>query len=380
MIKWAKFILACFWLIFMSACGGGDRLDVEDTTLSLVYGFDVDGDDKVIVYQVNPVFDKQAKKKYEVYRAKTDTSRQARGVFDSMSNGLIAKGKLQVIMFSEKMLKKERILPYLDVTYRDPKNTGNVRLAIVKGSISSIMNSEFTDKPILPMYITNVIDVGKKSSSMASTTLQQFHTLVFDKGITPAISEIKKGKNAIVVTGSALLDSRGVYKMSLNRLESRLLLMLQKKAQLPIPLTVRMPSLSLKKPNARENVKGKDFVTISIHKLSSKISTDYKKNHFSFDVKMNLDVSIEERTFDADMEKKQEQIAAILADQLEKKLNALIQKIQKKHLDPFGFGWYARAYQYQQWKKVDNRWPDEFSRATVTVTPIINIKTYGVIQ
>jgi Ger(x)C family germination protein len=378
MIKRAKFILACFCLLLMSACG--DRLDVEKTTLPLVYGFDVDGDDKVMVYQVNPVFDKEAKKKYEVYWAKMNTTRQASDAFDSMSNGMIAKGKLQVMMFSKRMLKKESILPYLDVSYRDPKNTGNLRMVMVKESISSILNSKFTDKPILPMYITNVIDVGKRSNNTAFTTVQQFHTLLFDKGITPAISEIKKGKNAIIVTGSALLDDRGGYKMSLNRRESSLLLMLQKKEQTPISLTVRMPPLSLKTQNVRQTGKGTDFVTINIHRLRRSISTDYEKNHFSFDVKMNLDISIAERTFDVEMKKKQEQLAAIMADQLEKELNGLIQKVQKKHLDPFGFGWYARAYQYQQWKKVDHRWPDEFSQATVTVTPTIKIKTYGEIE
>ncbi|MFC3885848.1 Ger(x)C family spore germination protein [Bacillus songklensis] len=378
MIKRTKFILACFCLLLMSACG--DRIDVEKATVSLVYGFDVDGGDKVIVYQVNPVFDKEAKKKYEVYWTKMDTTRQASDAFDSMTNGLVAKGKLQVMMFSKQMLKKENILPYLDIIYRDPKNTGNLRMVMVKESVSSIVNSKFTDKPILPMYITNVIDVGKRSNNTAFTTVQQFHSLVFDKGITPAISEIKKGKNAIIVTGSALLDDRGLYKMSLNRRESSLLLMLQKKTQTPISLTVRMPSLSLKIQNVRQNGEGSDFVTINIHRLRHSISTDYEKNHFSFDVKMNLDISIAERTFDVKMEKEQEQLAAIIADQLEKELNGLIRKVQKKHLDPFGFGWYARAYQYQQWKKVDNRWPDEFSRAAVTVTPTIKIKTYGAVE
>lgn len=378
MIKRAKFILACFWLLLMPACG--DRLNVEDTTLSLVYGLDVDGDNKIIVYQVSPVFNKDAKKKYEVYGGKTDTSRQARDVFNSISNGEIAKGKLQVIMLSERLLKKESILPYLDVFYRDAKDTGNMRMVAVKGSVSSIVNSEFTDKPILPMYLTNVINVAKESNRTAFTAIQHFHTLAFDKGITPAISEIKKGKKAIVVTGSVLLDKKARYKMSLNRRESALLLMLQKKAKLPVSLTIRMPPPSLKTSNIGKNGKDTDFVTVNIVGLSRSISTHYKKNRFSFDVKMNLEIDLAERTFDVDMKKKQEQLTAIITDQLEKELNGLIQKVQKQHLDPFGFGWYARAYQYQQWKKVDNRWPDEFSRATVTVTPIIKIKGHGVIQ
>jgi Ger(x)C family germination protein len=375
MIKWGKFILACSCLLLMSACG--DRLEVEKTTLSLVYGFDLGEDDKIIAYQVSPVFDKQAKRKYEVYQAKVDTIRQARGVYNSMSSGVIAKGKLQVMMFSEQLLKKESILPYMDVIYRDPKNTGNMRMVVAKESVSSIVNSEFTDKPSLPIYITSVIDVGKKNNNTIFTTVQNFHTQLFNKGITPAVSEIKKGKNTIVVTGSALLNNRGIYKMSLNRRESELLLMLQEKAKPPIPFTLSIPTQSLKTLNVTKHEKGTDFVTINIYGLNRSISTDYEKNHFSFDVKMNLEVSLEERTFDVDMKKKQKQLAAILTDLLEKEFTGLIRKVQKKHLDPFGFGWYARAFQYKQWKKVDNRWPDEFSRATVKVTPTVEIKTYG---
>jgi Ger(x)C family germination protein len=375
MIKWGKFILACSCLLLMSACG--DRLEVEKTTLSLVYGFDLGEDDKIIAYQVSPVFDKQAKRKYEVYQAKVDTIRQARGVYNSMSSGVIAKGKLQVMMFSEQLLKKESILPYMDVIYRDPKNTGNMRMVVAKESVSSIVNSEFTDKPSLPIYITNVIDVGKKNNNTIFTTVQNFHTQLFNKGITPAVSEIKKGKNTIVVTGSALLNNRGIYKMSLNRRESELLLMLQEKAKPPIPFTLSIPTQSLKTLNVTKHEKGTDFVTINIYGLNRSISTDYEKNHFSFDVKMNLEVSLEERTFDVDMKKKQKQLAAILTDLLEKEFTGLIRKVQKKHLDPFGFGWYARAFQYKQWKKVDNRWPDEFSRATVKVTPTVEIKIYG---
>jgi Ger(x)C family germination protein len=375
MIKWGKFILVCFWLLLISACG--DRLEVEKTTLSLVYGFDLGEDDKIIGYQVSPVFDKDAQKKYEVYQAKVHTFRQAKKVFNSMSNGVIAKGKLQVMIFSEQLLKKESILPYLDVIYRDPKNTGNMRMVVAKESVSSIVNSEFTDKPSLPMYIINVIDVGKRDNNTTFTTVQQLHTQLFDKGMTPAVSEIKKGKNTIDVTGSALLDKRGKYKMSLNRRESELLLMLQEKAHPPISFTLSIPSQSLKPLNVRKNIKGTDYVSMNIYGLKRNISTNYEKDHFSFDVKMNLEVSLEERTFDIDMEKKQKQLAAIITDQLEKEFTEFIQKIQKKQLDPVGFGSYARAYQYQQWKKVENRWPDEFSRATVKVTPKLKIKTYG---
>ncbi|MFD6442403.1 Ger(x)C family spore germination C-terminal domain-containing protein, partial [Peribacillus sp. NPDC060186] len=319
-------------------------------------------------------------KNYEVYESKVNTTREAKNVFDSSSNGLISTGKLQMILLSESLLKKEGAMPYLDVWYRDPKNTGNMRVVAVKGSIASIVNSEFKDKPMLPEYLTNVIDVNKQYNHTSVATFLEFHRQTFNRGVTPAISEIIKGKNEIVVTGTALLNNRGIYKMSLNRRESALLLMLQKKGKLPISLTISMPSVPFETKNTNKNVKNRDFVTININRINRDLSTGYNKNHFSFDVKMKLNISITERTFNMNMEKDQEKLAKIITEGLNRDLNSIIQKVQSHKLDPFGFGEYARAFQYQHWKKIENDWPAEFSSATVKVTPIVKISEAGIIK
>ena len=282
MKRCATFILACFLLLAITGCW--DRLELEKQSISLTYGLDLDKDDQMIVYELNPIFNKSVGKTYEVYKAKANTIRQAKEVFDSSSNGIVTTGKLQVALFSEKMLKRKGAIPYLDVAYRDPKNTGNMRMVAVKGSISSILYSEFKDKPMLPEYLTNIIEVNKAFNRTVFTTLQEFHRQSFDKGITPAISEIKKGEKDLVVTGSALLTNRGVYKMSLNRRESALLLMLQKKAEMPVPLTIHMPSLPFKTQNSRRNLKGTDFVTIRVVSMGRDLLTRYDKDHFAFDV------------------------------------------------------------------------------------------------
>jgi Ger(x)C family germination protein len=374
----AALILACLLLIFLTGCW--DRLELEKQSISLTYGFDLDKDGQLIVYQLNPIFEKSAGKTYEIYRAKATTARQAKEVFDSSSNGMVTTGKLQVLLFSEKMLKRVGPMPYLDVAYRDPKNTGNMRMVAVQGSISSLLNSEFKDKPMLPEYLTNIMDVNKAYNRTVFTPMQEFHRQTFDHGITPAISEIKKGKKDILVTGSALLTNRGLYKMSLNRQESTLLLMLQKNAQLPISLTIRTPSVPFKTENSRENVKGKDFVTINVMRMDRDIVTGYDQNHFAFNVKMKLSVSMGERTFDMNMKKDKKKLAAILSKQLCGDLNGLIKKVQKQQLDPFGFGDYARAFQYRNWKKVKNQWPAEFSKANVKVTMALKILDHGIIN
>jgi Ger(x)C family germination protein len=379
MISYLKLILVCFSLIILSGCW--DRLELEKRTISLIYGFDLSEDNKLRVYQVSPLFNQDVAKKYEVYESQVNTARQAKEVFNSSGSGLVSTGKVQMILLSERLLKQEGAMPFLDVWYRDPKDTGNMRIVAVKGAISSIVNNNFEDKPMLPEYLDNVIEVNKYYNHTAFTTFHEFHMQTFDRAITPIISEIKKGENDIKVTGSALLTSRGKYKMSLNRRESALLLMLQKEANFPVSLTIHVPgSVPFKQQSTLENKKGENFITVNVFGIDRDILTRYDKGHFIFDIKMKLNISIAERTFNMNIKKDKEKISAAITKQLSKDLNSLIQRVQQKKLDPFGFGSYARAFQYSQWKKIENDWPDEFSRAEVKLTPTVKIIENGAIK
>lgn len=129
------------------------------------------------------------------------------------------------------------------------------------------------------------------------TPFHEFHRQTFNKGITPAISEIKKRKKDVIVTGSALLTSRGIYKMSLNRYESALLLMLQKKANIPVSLTLKIPSHSVESNSHRKDTEGDDFVTINVLNMNRDIHTGYSDNQFKFNIAMDFKVSVSELTF-----------------------------------------------------------------------------------
>lgn len=378
MIQFMKFILTCFLLILLTGCN--DRLDLEKQSISLIYGFDTNKRGKLTVYNLIPNFNEDVEKKYEVHESRVNTPREAKEMFNSSSNGLVSTEKLQLILFSQNFLEKEGAIPYLDVWYRDPKNTGNMRLVAVKGPISSIIYNDFKDKPPLPEYLTDLINTNKLYNRTVFTTFHEFHRQTFNKGITPAISEVEKGKRELVVTGSALLTRRGIYKMSLNRPESALLLMLQKEAIPPVSLTIHIPSAPVAIQGSLRNTKGKDFVTINVLDINRDISTRYNGNHFVFDMKMKLKASIAERTFDIDMKKDVEKLTALITKKLEKDFNDLIHKVQRQKLDPFGFGDYARAFQYKQWKEIENEWPNTFSEASVKVTPTLRILENGIIE
>ncbi|MFC9447985.1 Ger(x)C family spore germination protein [Bacillus cereus] len=380
MRRFIHFIILCFFIIFLTGCG--DRLDLEKQSISLIYGFDAKAKGKLIVYHVNPIFNEDVERRYETHEAKVHTPREAKATFNSSSGGLVSTEKLQIILFSTNFLKQEGAMPYLDVWYRDPKNTGNMRIVAVNGPISSIIYNNFKDKPALPEYLTDLINTNKLYNRTVFTTFHEFHRQTFNKGITPVISEIKKGKKDIVVTGSALLTSRGVYKMSLNRYESALLLMLQKKANTPVSLTMKIPSTSVESNGNLKETEGEDFVTINVLTVKRNIDTGYNDNHFQFNTKMNFNVSISEMTFNMDIDKVKDKkkLTSFITKQLHNDLNDLIHKIQKQQLDPFGFGDYARAFQYKEWKKVEDDWPSAFSKASLKVTPTIKILENGIIK
>lgn len=154
----------------------------------------------------------------------------------------------------------------------------------------------------------------------------------------------------------------------------------KKKANTPVSLTMKIPSTQVESNSDLKDTEGKDFVTINVLNMNRDIHTGYSDNRFKFNIKMDFKVSVSELTFNMDIDKDRKKLTSLIAKQLNKDLNDLIHKIQKQQLDPFGFGDYARAFQYKEWKQVEDDWPSAFSKANVKVAPTIKILENGIIK
>lgn len=69
----------------------------------------------------------------------------------------------------------------------------------------------------------------------------------------------------------------------------------------------------------------------------------------------------------------------MLAKEIQKQLESIVKKLQKYEVDPIGFGLYARAYEYKQFKK-QKSWAKAFAKADVNIRLTVEIVNYGVLQ
>ena len=143
---------------------------------------------------------------------------------------------------------------------------------------------------------------------------------------------------------------------------------------------MKIPSTLVESNSDLKDTDGGDFVTINVLSMNRDIHTAYSDNRFKFNVKMNLKIAVSELTFNMDIDKDRKKLTSLITKQLNKDLNDLIHNIQKQQLDPFGFGDYARAFQYEKWKRVEDDWPSAFSKANVKVAPTIKILENGIIK
>lgn len=62
----------------------------------------------------------------------------------------------------------------------------------------------------------------------------------------------------------------------------------KRKANIPVSLTIKIPSHSVESNSHLKDTEGDDFVTINVLSMNRDIRTDYSDNHFKFKVKMDL--------------------------------------------------------------------------------------------
>jgi Ger(x)C family germination protein len=240
-------------------------------------------------------------------------------------------------------------------------------MILVDGEVSEVFHYKPNDKPRLPIYMRTLVDTANRRNITVSTNVQEFRRQLKDRGITPSITQIKMNKKRVEITGTSLLTNHGHLAASLSLQESAMLLALKQQ--------VKDEMISLPVPIPGEKNR---YVTVTFNNWKEKVRTGYAKNGFQFDVDLDVAATITAIDEAYDLKERETELTRQIEKELQKWCQSLIERCQDEAVDPFGFGLYARAYQYAEWKHVQNDWPRAFAKSQVRVHTSARITSHGV--
>ncbi len=143
-----KIFLILLMITMLTGCA--DATPIENLSVALILGLDLDEKNNLLVYMSSPVFSKEAKQKEEVFKVKPFSTRNSREKFDARVIGLTSGSKTQIFLLGKRLLKSENWFAYLDPFYRDPKNTVSSRIVAVDGPVSDIFIANLQINPVFP--------------------------------------------------------------------------------------------------------------------------------------------------------------------------------------------------------------------------------------
>lgn len=364
-------LLSIFLIIGVSGCRG--KINIEDVTLSMILGIDVNDENKVEVYMASPVFTEQTKEKTEHFSVQTLSIKESRNYFDTRANGVTGGGKIQAILIGSKVLEHKNWFSIMDMFYRDPKFRLNADLIFINGSLSDVFNLKPKDKPELPIYIPQLIQTADFRNVAFRTSIRMFHQMYYEKGITPFAPELTVQGDHLVVSGTTLLTKNNMYNRTLSMKETQMLKILKDHLEGQLVF-----ALDLKKfKRDQDDVFKQEETSFYIKDVKRKIDKKYTNGRYSFNVNLTMPIMITESPIGL-TNATEKVLKNAIEKKLQKDLNQLVQSFQKDKVDPVGFGILAHSFQYSDWEKNENHWLDTYQKSNIKVKVKIIVIDKGI--
>ncbi|WP_110112051.1 Ger(x)C family spore germination protein [Bacillus sp. CGMCC 1.16541] len=359
-------------LLAMSLLSGcADKINLEDATMILMLGIDMNEEGKLVFYSSSPTFDEELQDKNEVYDVPAHSIKEAREEFDSLLSGITSKGKLQILFVGKKVLEQKEWIQLLDTIYRDSFSSISSRIIGVEGDVQSLMYSDPEGKKRLYLYMTKLLETGAIRHVTKEVTLQQFQFDYLSKGKTAIIPMVRMGNGQANLQGYSLLNQDGELVMEIDQYEGQLLQLIQ---DVPIK-QLAMTTILKEEKQSFEN----RLVSYNVESVERDMKVRFKGDTFLFNLNYTLPISITEVMND-DINKDRKKFTKDIERALTNEFAQLIDSLQENEVDPIGLGKYARAFQYRKWEKVEDDWGKAFKEATVKVKVKVDIKEEGLIR
>ncbi|MEB8677065.1 Ger(x)C family spore germination protein [Bacillus cereus] len=360
-----QLILFLMWISLITGCSS--RGSLENEALILLMGIDKVNKKQIIIGTSATIF--KTKKEPYTYETVIRAPSIYSGIskFNSKNLGFLTFSKAQILMIGTKLAKQPNWIQKIDTINRDPFGTSNIKLVLADGNINNFFHIQPTNNLSLPIYVQSLFKSSLYDNRIVPSDIQEILRQTNEEGMTPTIPILKEKRNRIQTNGIGFLDYSGKYVAKLSANDTILFNIL------------RNPDLRgrmiLNIPLSRSHI-----ATVLIEDINRSLTVGYFKNHFEFNIKVNMEVSMVERTdsrlhiISDELEKNHiKHFEKTITQIIHKDLNKIVYKIQNHKIDPIGLGMYARAYQYNNWKKHSKNWGKAISDADIRI--IVKIKT-----
>ncbi|MFP3716427.1 Ger(x)C family spore germination protein [Bacillus safensis] len=372
-------LLMCVSLIFMPGCW--DQNLLKDISLILTSAVDQGEDDNArysITYrkvQQSQSMQQGNSGSYLTTVLTTDapTLRKARSNFSRSVDQKIDMSKMRVLLIGDEFAQN-RLLPYLDMFYRDPKSPLLANLAVVQGgSCVDLINSLLKEKLIVSDYLNNLITSASRSSQVAPKNIQNIRSKMLQTGedFTLPLLYYDKSKKLTSVRGVALFDNE--------KMKGELY------AQDAILLTImdgKMGSYANFTKKVRSDMKSKENNYISIQVTDTKrdikiVNPDHRNVTFSLEFEFNTSV-IEYPKDNLDTDKKIKMLNKRLSAILTKDAERVIAALQEANSDVLSLGRKYRVKHYDEYIKMN--WVTDYPKVKIIPKVKVNITQTGIIS
>lgn len=286
-----------------------------------------------------------------------------------------------IIMDEE--LAREGIAPFLQFLERNSEIRNDIHLLIAKGVkardiISTTYPVQKAPSLKLDVQIQSMID---EWGGYQDDHLTDFSTHIISKGRQPVSAVVsiegnpEKGKtmennNKTELDSLVVLNGLAIFN------QDKLIGFLSVEETRNYVWTQNLSNTSISAPCSNDK-----FFTMRVNNSQTEVEVDYKndKPFITVELVIEGDILTSQCKENEDKLKQIKEFEGIMKDQVEKQVKGVITHVQEEYsLDIFGFGEDMNRQHYQQFKKVEDQWDEEFAKAVIEVDAKVFIRREGI--
>ncbi|ACK93755.1 Ger(x)C family spore germination protein [Bacillus thuringiensis] len=371
-----KTVKLCSILCASSLLSGcWDQEPLREARLAYSIGFDITEENQLqqTVELVRSSGSQQSSFENEIHSA---TGRNIRDTSDTLKENVT--GNIRYFKYGVQLLgtkiQKKGILPYLDISFRDPTNpTALVKLISVDGETAAILEKKKVGNLLIGDFLKKKIKSLEDMSIFPNETLETAATKMLDPGKDFTLPSIKLKGKEVVTNGIALFNKDKLTGLLPSR-QSVLFVLLTDKMGTSARITQKLTN--------SDSSNTSDYITIDVSnqklKRNLKITTDKKGNVYAH-IKLQLKViAIESPRDNLYTMDDREKLNKELSKQLTKEAKKIINKLQKANCDAFGIGRHLIAYHPELWRK--KNWDKDYAKVKFKPEVEVSILYSGVLK